>query len=143
MLISALTSSDDGERLNLCLPMLVDAVDNWAATGITDHPIVIAVATARSARVLRADSWPQADEGSTTAIAAAVIAAVESPNSVESCHIIVAGVSLLLGPMGRSVYAREATAIRKRGEVPVFVLMLADAATRVGTTLAVARPTLH
>ena len=58
MLINSLASIQDGDRLQETVPMLVQAVDNWAANGICDHPLVLAVAIPRSARVIRADDSP-------------------------------------------------------------------------------------
>jgi len=48
MLINSLASIQDGDRLQETVPMLVQAVDNWAANGICDHPLVLAVAIPRS-----------------------------------------------------------------------------------------------
>ncbi|MGQ2185265.1 hypothetical protein ACT4MK_18200 [Bradyrhizobium barranii] len=132
------------EKLNACLPHLVSACENWAAAGLEDGPIIMAVATPRSAQVLRAGGWPEYEIGCARDDAAkAVIAAVESPISDAGCNVIAAGISVLLGAEGRQVHLQDVTAIRQRGEIPVLVFMLADADTMTFTTTGVARPTLH
>lgn len=140
MLIERLTSPADGDRLEDAIPVLVEAIDQWELTGIlADHPILIAVATPRAARVIRADQWGDLPPVGTDRLIEAVEA---SPSDVNST-LIVAGVAALLGPAGRKAHGEDAGMIRATGQIPILLLMIADPATMVATTVELPRPTRH
>jgi hypothetical protein len=132
------------EKLQACVPMLIEACNAWQANGLIDGPIILACATPRSAQVLCAEGWVDADGVcSREAAAQAVIAAVESGISQAACGTIAAGISLLLGPEGRQRHLEDVTRIRGENQIPILSVLIADAGTMTSFTTGVPRPTVH
>ena len=129
------------KKLQACIPHLTAAADGWAANGLVDAPLVIAVASQTRAAVITADGWSDAASACSREQAAAwLIDALEAPVDPE---IVVACVSVLIGEEGRATHLQNVTTIRQRDQMPVLMMMVADADAMVATTTAVPRPTLH
>lgn len=128
-------------RLNACLPMLIEAADDWQNRGMRDAPLLIGISTPRAGLVITAEQWPDnADDGGFTreAITAALMAAVEAPASDANCDIAVAAVSLLIGGDGRIAHLEDVARLRAEDQIPMLLCMVADPETVVFTTSGVA-----
>jgi hypothetical protein len=109
--------------------MLEAAFDRWQENGATSNfGLIVAAASPASAVVFHAAGWPDADGRCEPALARrAVLYAIEQPSSTETINIIVAGLSLLLGPEGRARQQRDAAEVRALGSTPLVVGLLASA----------------
>jgi hypothetical protein len=93
------------------------------------------------------DSWPVADGRCEPDFARqAVLAAIERHAAPEAIGVIAAGLSLLLGPEGRARQRHDAAEVRKRGSVPLIVVLMAphgDDVEAMISTVAVEPRVLH
>jgi hypothetical protein len=108
--------------------------------------LLIAAASPRSAVTFHASQWPDdVDDRRTPELARqAVLASIEGSRS--NTNVILAGLSLLLGPEGRARQQRDAAEIRRAGSVPLCVALLASAGDDTEaliTTVAIAPRVLH
>lgn len=101
--------------------------------------------TPQSCILVRAEGWPVVNDESFSRqqAAAAVIKAVESEATPETCATIAAGVAILLKAEGRAAQLEDAAGLRRAGMIPVLIALLADPETMTMTTTGVPRPTMH
>jgi hypothetical protein len=148
LILAELDAVSGLDQLEACLPWLERVYASWQAEGgAANFPLIVAAATPRGATIFHSVGWADADDCCTPEAArGAVLAAIEAPPSTKNTDIIAAGLSLLLGPDGRSKQQRDADAIRKDGSVPLCVALLASAGEEVETlvtTVAVVPRVLH
>ena len=149
-LIGQLPGAQVRAQLELCLPMLSTALDNWGGPQ-GETGLLIASATPFSAMVIISDhGWRDIDRSeaakySKGEIAVAVGRAVEDHKATD---VILGGLGLLLGKEGIAAQENDARAIIKDGGCPLTVALLAPmreerTVTVLISTLAVAPRVIH
>ena len=129
------------DRLEACLPLLEQAFASWQANGAAaDFELLVAAASPRDAVIFHFDSWPDPDGRCEPDLARqAVLAAIERHAAPQAIGIIAAGLSLLLGPEGRALHRHDAAEVRKRGSVPLIVVLMAPQGDDVEAMISVDR----
>jgi hypothetical protein len=125
--IDANCDEDNAARLCRCLPMLLEAIDDWRS-GAAVAPlgsVVMAASTPRDAIVFHAADWPDGDPKPFARFAPGDIGAVVSV-AVEngSYDIVAAGLSVLLGRAGVAKHRNDALGIIRSGGMAVTALLV-------------------
>jgi hypothetical protein len=130
--IDALHDPQVRPRLTACLPMLCEAIDNWAGPA-PDAGLILATATPASALIVSCHGWPNPSVGELVLqqagvtrhhVALAVVNAVESPQAVLKTNVFVYGCAALLGAAGIAAQRAAAARIIDAGGTPLAVALL-------------------
>ena len=132
LIADALTTFDapTQARLGQCIPYVTQALDQWCdAPYVECPPLLLCAATTKSAILLRADGWLELDEKKRAKlkpedVAAALMAAVESPMSAAVTERILVAACTLLGPGGVAQQIASAERIARVNALPIHVLLL-------------------
>jgi len=126
-------------ELDACLAMLTKAATDWEnGAFFCAHPVLLGIASPRSARVIRADHW--GPRSAAKCDKRVLVAAVDSPASHQTSCMIMEQVGALLGPEGKAVYRTEAEEIERDGKIAMLCLMIPDRGDAIQMTVAIERP---